>query len=263
MLLEQGVTMELFSREKTFEVLPNKTLKLEEFVVREVPCKIFLNDECIGSSMVLPCDLKEFGVGFLFSQGYIKGSEDIKSVEVRDINKVFVYTKDRNKEKRDTIFIPGCEWNEKTLGIMIEKSLEKLKEYKVKLSEVDRLIEETLKRNEIGNLTHCIHACSFWSRRGFEAFYADVGRHNAIDKMIGAMLLGKFSSSGAIYTTGRLTSDMVLKCARVGIPILISRGATSSLGLEIARRTGITLICYARPGRVNVFNRPDRVIRGN
>ena len=86
-----------------------------------------------------------------------------------------------------------------------------------------------------------------------------MGRHNAVDKIIGAILLGRFSSAGAIYTTGRLTSDMVLKCARIGIPIVMSRTAPSSLGLAIARRAGVTLAAYARPDRVNVFHRPDRV----
>ncbi len=82
-----------------------------------------------------------------------------------------------------------------------------------------------------------------------------------MDKIVGAILLGKASPRGAVYTTGRLTSDMVLKCARIGIPIVMSRTATSSLGLEIARRAGITLVCYARPDRANVFHAPERILK--
>ena len=78
--------------------------------------------------------------------------------------------------------------------------------------------------------------------------------------MLGAILLRRASSRSAIYTTGRLTSDMVLKCARIGIPIIMSRTAPSSLGLAIARRAGATLIAYARPDRLNVFNAPERII---
>ncbi|RUM41128.1 MAG: sulfurtransferase FdhD, partial [Desulfobulbus sp.] len=80
------------------------------------------------------------------------------------------------------------------------------------------------------------------------------------DKIIGAILLGRFTSAGAIYTTGRLTSDMVLKCARIGIPVVMSRTSPSSLGLAIARRAGVTLAAYARPDRVNIFNAPERIV---
>ena len=83
---------------------------------------------------------------------------------------------------------------------------------------------------------------------------------NAVDKVLGAILLGKATPRSAIYTTGRLTSDMVLKCARMGIPIIMSRTAPSSLGMAIARRSGATLVAYARPDRLNVFNAPERII---
>jgi len=251
--------MELYSRHKSVEVLPNGRREIEEFIVTETPYKVFLNDEHVGSSMVLPSSLEEFGVGFLFSQGYIKKPEDIERVKVCQKGGIFVYTKDKNVEKKELIITSGCGGTGKISRDMLERPFEGTEEFTITLKEIDSLIKETLRRNEIGNLTHCAHACGFWSPNGFEAFYADVGRHNAVDKVVGAILLKKFSPKGAIYTTGRLTSDMVLKCARIGIPIVISRTATSSLGVEIAVKAGVTLICYARPGRVNIFNRPDRV----
>ncbi len=253
--------MELYSKHRTLEVVPDASFELEEFVVTEVPFKVFLNDQHIGSSMVLPSNLEEFGVGFLFSQGYIEKPEDIESVRVCDKGGIFVYTKNKKVEKKEVIITSGCGGTGKISRDMLEKPFGELAEFSMSLSDVDELIKETLRRNEVGNLTHCAHACGFWSENGFEAFYADVGRHNAVDKVVGAILLGKFPPKGAIYTTGRLTSDMVLKCARIGIPIVISRTATSSLGLEIAKRAGVTLICYARPGRINIFNRPDRIKR--
>ncbi len=253
--------MDLYSKHRTLEIVPDNQFELEEFVVTEVPYKVFLNDQLIGSSMVLPCNLEEFGIGFLFSQGYIQKPEDIEGVRVCEKGGIFVYTKNKKVEKKEVIITSGCGGTGKISRDMLERPFEGVQEYRIKLSEIDELIKETLRRNEVGNLTHCAHACGFWSERGFEAFYADVGRHNAVDKVVGAILLKKFPPRGAIYTTGRLTSDMVLKCARIGIPIVISRTATSSLGLEIAKRADVTLICYARPGRLNIFNRPDRVIR--
>jgi len=251
--------MELYSRHKTVELLPEGERELEEFVVTEKPFKVFLNEEHVGSSMVLPSNLEEFGVGFLFSQGYIKKPEEIEKVRVCDKGGIFVYTKTQKVEKKELIITSGCGGTGKISRDMLEKPFEKTQEFTMSLKEIDQLIKETLLRNKVGNLTHCAHACGFWGPKGFEAFYADVGRHNAVDKVVGAILLKKLSPKGAIYTTGRLTSDMVLKCARIGIPIVISRTATSSLGVEIAQKAGVTLICYARPGRVNIFNRPDRI----
>ena len=105
-----------------------------------------------------------------------------------------------------------------------------------------------------------MHGCGFWEGGRLQFYYEDVGRHNAVDKVLGAILMGKASPRGAIYTTGRLTSDMVLKCARLGIPIVMSRTSTSSLALAIARQAGLTLVCYARPGRLNIYNAPERIV---
>ncbi|HBH32195.1 MAG TPA: sulfurtransferase FdhD, partial [Desulfofustis sp.] len=94
-----------------------------------------------------------------------------------------------------------------------------------------------------------------------QVFFEDVGRHNAVDKMLGAILLGRAPARAAVFTTGRLTSDMVLKCARMRIPILISRTAPSSLGIAIAARAGLTLVAYAKPERLNVFCGAERIVR--
>ena len=143
---------------------------------------------------------------------------------------------------------------------MLEGAFDPLKECTISFSEIKEFIRRTLHYSPLGGQTHCVHGCGFWADGKLQAHFEDVGRHNAVDKVIGAILLGRISARGAIYTTGRLTSDMVLKCARIGIPIVMSRTAPSSLGLAIARRAGVTLVAYARPDRLNVFHAPERII---
>ena len=126
-------------------------------------------------------------------------------------------------------------------------------------SDISNFIRAAVLASPLGQETYCVHGCGYWQDGSLRMYYEDVGRHNAVDKIIGAILLGKATPRGAIYTTGRLTSDMVLKCARLGIPIIISRTAPSSLGLAIARRSGASLIAYARPDRINIFNAPERI----
>ncbi|AEH45880.1 formate dehydrogenase family accessory protein FdhD [Thermodesulfatator indicus DSM 15286] len=240
---------------------PNTEEEREEEVILERPYRIYLNEEPVGSSMVLPTGLEEFGVGFLFAQGYFDNPTVFKEVRLcHEKGSIFVYADVEKIEGKDLIVTSGCGGTGKISREFLEKEFSPLAEWRMKLSEVREFILKVLKKSDLGLRTHCVHACGYWENGRLSLFYEDVGRHNAVDKVVGAILMGKASPKGAIYTTGRLTSDMVLKCARVGIPIVMSRTATSSLGLEIAKKAGITLICYARPERINIFNAPERII---
>lgn len=244
----------------TTVVTPKGIREQREHLAIESPYSIALNDETIGSSMVLPIGLEEFGAGFLFGQGYIKKPEEVKEVIVCPEGRVAVYADVDVTTPKEVIITSGCGGTGKISKEMLEDAFDPLQEETITFPEISNFIRQALHHSPLGPQTHCIHGCGFWQDGRLAAFYEDVGRHNAVDKIIGAILLGKITPKGAIYTTGRLTSDMVLKCARIGIPIIMSRTAPSSLGLAIARRSGATLAAYARPDRLNVFNAPERII---
>jgi FdhD protein len=232
----------------------------EEKLAIETPYTVALNDEPIGSSMVLPVGLEEFGVGFLFGQGYIKSPGEVKEVLVCPEGRIAVYADVENMEPKEVIITSGCGGTGKISKEMFLGAFEPLQECTLGYSEIKDFILQVLHASSLNQDTHCVHGCGLWADGKLMAFYEDVGRHNAVDKILGAILLGKAPARAAIYTTGRLTSDMVLKCARIGIPIIMSRTAPSSLGLAIADRAGATLIGYARPERVNVFTHPERIV---
>ncbi len=246
----------------TTEVLtPTGRSLREEALAIETPYKVALNDEEVGASMVLPTGLEEFGPGFLFGQGWITSPDQVKEVYVCPEGRISVYADVSEEDRpREFIITSGCGGTGKISREVLEGKIPPPLEYSISFHEVRTFILEVLKASRLGLETHCVHGCGLWAEGRLQAFFEDVGRHNAVDKVIGAILLGRAPARAAVYTTGRLTSDMVLKCARMGIPIVMSRTAPSSLGLAIARRAGITLAAYARPERLNVFNAPHRIV---
>ena len=246
----------------TIVVTPKGKTKEQESVALETPYTIMLNEVEIGASMVLPMGLEEFGVGFLFGQGYIESREEIKEVLVCPEGKISVYADVENTEPKDVIITSGCGGTGKIPREMLEGVIAEPLAYSLPISELKPFITQVYQVSPLGPLTHCVHGCGFWSEGELKLYYEDVGRHNAVDKVLGAILLGKAEPRGAIYTTGRLTSDMVLKCARMRIPIVLSRTAPSSLGVAIAARAGLTLAGYGRQDRLNVFTHPERIVVG-
>lgn len=233
---------------------------VEERVLVEQPVEVALNERLIGTAMVLAQDLDVFGAGFLFGQGYVSTPEDIVEVVLCEQGRVTVYAREEeNRADPETIVTSGCGGTGRISRKMLEEDFPPAAESRINITQVGELIRGTLGTSTLQQETHCVHACGYWAEGHFLGSFEDVGRHNAVDKVIGAILLRRFPTGGAVYTTGRLTSDMVLKCARIGIPIVLSRTAPSSLGLEIARRADLTLGGYARPRRLNVFHAPRRI----
>ena len=233
-----------------------------ESLVVEKPYTVALNDQDIGSAMVLGTGLEEFGAGFLFGQGYVDRPGQVREVLVCDEGRILVHADvEVSTEPKEVIITSGCGGTGKISREMLEGKIAPLHDYSLPFQEAGEFIRQALHASDLSQKCHGVHGCGLWSEGKLQVFFEDVGRHNAVDKVIGAILMGRASASGVVYTTGRLTSDMVLKCARIGIPIVMSRTSASSLALAIARRANLTLVCYARPGRLNVYNAPERIIK--
>lgn len=250
----------LFSTQESTIISPSGRKTAQEYIAVETPYTIALNDDVIGSSMVLPIALEEFGAGFLFGQGYIQNPGEIREIYVCPSGRISVYADVERQEAKEVIITSGCGGTGKIPKEMLEGAFTPLADYKLPFKEISPFIRQALQHSPLGPQTHCVHGCGLWSDGKLQVYYEDVGRHNAVDKVLGAILLGKASPRSAVYTTGRLTSDMVLKCARIGIPIIMSRTSPSTLGIAIAKRAEATLIAYSRPERINVFNAPERIV---
>ena len=255
------MTTEASTTQASVILTPEGQTDVLEQVAIETPYIITLNEIEIGASMVLPTGLEEFGVGFLFGQGYIQHPGEVKEVIVCPEGRISVYADVESMEPKDVIITSGCGGTGKIPREMLEGHIAPPHELSISFAEIKHFIRQVLQASPLGPMTHCVHGCGLWADGRMQAFFEDVGRHNAVDKIMGAILLGKASPRAAVYTTGRLTSDMVLKCARMRIPIVMSRTAPSSLGLAIAARAGLTLAAYSRPERLNVFHGVERITR--
>ncbi|MGD9168745.1 MAG: formate dehydrogenase accessory sulfurtransferase FdhD [Candidatus Thiodiazotropha sp.] len=130
----------------------------------------------------------------------------------------------------------------------------------IRQSEIYRLLQTLNEHNQVYRRAGAVHGCALCSREQIHLFIEDVGRHNAVDAIAGQMWLeGTDGSDKTFYTTGRLTSEMVIKVAQMGIPILLSRSGITQMGLELAKKVGVTLIARAKGRHFLVYNGAEQI----
>lgn len=205
-------------------------------------------------------------VGYLFNQNMLRRDDEITAVEHDDdIETVVVRTRRRTdfeeKLKKKTL-TSGC-----AQGTAFGDLMERFEEVRLPQDAVLRtswLYALTRKINTAPSLyltAGAIHGCVLCEEDRPLLYMEDVGRHNAIDKIAGYMALNGVSPAGKIfYTTGRLTSEMVIKTVQMGIPILISRSGFTAWGVELARKAGLTLIGRAKGKRFIALSGEDRIV---
>lgn len=237
---------------------------MDDFVIKEERVSFYLNGTKIISTMCLPHDQDAHILGFLFNEGVIESYKDVRSIKVaRDGLRVFIEAK-INEENIANLY------HEKTLtsgccvGVSANfdgKVLQAFVSSKARFSIADLCVKiaEFERESELFNLTGCVHKVMiFCENRVFES--EDIGRHNALDKAIGKAIMAEVDLSGAVLiVSGRLSMEMVIKCAMSGIPLVISRAATTALGIKSALKLGITLVGFARNGKLNIYTHKGRI----
>ncbi len=226
-------------------------------VVEEVPLSIFINGRHYVTAMTSPQLRKEFVVGHLFAERIIGGLKEIESLEVEgNVVRAIVANPMRAILPRKPI-VSGCG------GIASFLDESKLLEIKSNLQLTKEELEAGMKAislSEIHVATGGVHSVGLFQKMGPICIIEDIGRHNALDKVIGSGLMQNIDFSKAfVACTGRISSDMALKCSVAGIPVIVSRGATTSLAISIAERTGLTVVGFLRGKRLSLYTNRERV----
>ncbi|WP_069298751.1 formate dehydrogenase accessory sulfurtransferase FdhD [Neptunicoccus sediminis] len=234
-------------------------------VVEERPLTIFLNGQEIVTAMTIGDYPAYLALGFLRNQGMLAAGESVLGVDYdEELETVVVRTdgstiyEEKLKKKTRT---SGC-----AVGTVFGDMMEGLDQVELPKAELRTSWLYTLARqiNQTPSLylaAGAIHGSVLCQEDRPLVYMEDVGRHNAVDKIAGWMLSEQVEGGDKImYTTGRLTSEMVIKCALMGIPVLVSRSGFTAWGVEIAQQVGLTLIGRMRGKRFMCLSGADRMI---
>ncbi len=237
-------------------------------VCGESPLTLKVDDREVVTLMTLGTHPELLALGYLRNQRLIEDIADIESVEVDwDKESVQVTTGSgdgisnwQEKLSKRTV-TTGCGQGTVfscTLDKLYDK---KLPQVKVKQSLLYQLLREINQYNEIYKQAGAVHGCALCVGTKILNFVEDVGRHNAADAISGSMWLEGISGEDKIfYTTGRLTSEIVMKVTHMGIPVLLSRSGVTHMGLELAQDLGVTMIARAKGKAFLVYTGSENII---
>ena len=251
---------------ETIECLNESGENIKLPVVREIPLTIYLNKQEIVTAMTLGDMPDLLAVGYLLNQNMLKRDDIISEIDYdEDLQVVIVRTERKtNYEKKmeKKIRTSGCAVGTVYGDIMDDFSSINLdKKTKIKTSWIYTISKKVNTRPSLYLKAGALHGCVLCKNDSPLIYVEDVGRHNAVDKIAGWMFLNKENANDKIfYTTGRLTSEMVIKTVQMGIPILISRSGFTESGVKLAKEAGLTLIGRAKGKRMIIANGIDRVV---
>lgn len=239
-------------------------------IAGEHPLTVYLDRREIVTLMTLGAAPEALVLGYLRNQRLVAGIEDIASVQVDwETDSAAVTTHAPNKDieeqmSRRTV-TTGCGQGTMFGDLMEDVERIALPPYEGRLDEstLSLLLDNVRRHESIYKQAGAVHGCALAAPNGeILMFVEDVGRHNAVDAIAGQMWLEAMSGSDKIfYTTGRLTSEMVIKTAQMGIPFLISRSGLTQMGHDIAQKVGLTMIGRAQGKHYLLFTGHQRFVR--
>lgn len=239
-----------------FEVLRD-TVAIEDIV------NLYINGSLYAIFHCLPSQIKELIIGHLLTGNIIESVNDILEMEFSGKN---VYVKLSEEKDLNTLGKPMFIATFCSGGILQPhtlKAAQKLRFNKVRFSAeaILKAVGMLNSRSSVFRASGGTHAALLIDERNeIVAFAEDIGRHNAIDKVIGEAAIKNVDFNRLILaSTGRLSSEIVVKAIQIGIPILVSLSAPTSMGVRIAKAFGLTLIGFARGRRFNIYSSPDRI----
>jgi len=254
-------------------ITPQKAIQYERYefkkwehhdaeTIVETPVSLTVNGAVWLSFMCTPVDLEAMAVGFLYNEGVIETMDDVADVRVCEhgdnVDVWLNYDAEQPTSWRRT---SGCTGGVTAVDLLArpDVSFEEDK-FNVGPEAIGHLVEMLFESQALYRETGGVHTSALSDGEKIVFAAEDIGRHNTLDKIAGLCLMNDtWPKTRILITTGRISSEMLQKAARLQAPILISRTSPSSLSIEMAKRYGITLIGYARRHRFNVYSNGQRV----
>jgi len=227
---------------------PEGLAPVSDEVCREATFELVFNGRIVGRLVASPAQLEELGAGFVVSEGLAR-----RVTKVRVVAERIIVTGEALGRYGGTV--TGSGGGLSTTRVLRPVSSQLV----VGAEDIFRVIKEIV--SPLWERTGGAHCSVLYSGGEVVARSSDVGRHNTVDKVIGHAVLGGIDLSRCVLgCTGRQPAGMVSKAANAGIPIVVSKAATTDEGVRLARQVGLTLVCRVRQGRFCVYSHPERIL---
>lgn len=247
-----------------FKTLGAKVIKIDEeinkdfdeLIVYEYPLTIFLNNKNIATLLCTPENIKELVVGFLKTKGYIEKIEDVYSVQIDEHDGIANVKAKKvnlveNKEYKEKIYLNSVDFIECT---PVESNIA------LDYEKIYYFMEKNLNYSQVFKNTGGVHNVALADESDLIVAFEDVARHNALDKVIGYSLINYiYLKDKIIVLSGRVSLEMILKAAKLQIPIIISKSAPTNLSIQLAKKLNITLVGFVRGRRMNIYANEHRI----
>jgi len=238
----------------------------KDFIVKEIPFTILVNGQEIVTLLCSPDKLEYLAVGFLLSEGLIKSDTQIKSVNLGkdghyanvELDGDFQVPQDFFQKR---LISSGCGRGSSFYNPRDVLDYEPINsDIQISYKQVTDSMRQFQEKSSLFKKTGGVHSAALCNLGEIEIFTEDIGRHNAIDKIFGQCLLKGISTEDkVILTSGRISSEILIKVAKGKIPIIISRAAPTDLAVGLAEKMRLTLIGFVRGKRMNIYTHSLRI----
>ncbi|WP_251550735.1 formate dehydrogenase accessory sulfurtransferase FdhD [Neobacillus muris] len=241
----------------------------EDVIVTEYPVTIKLNGQELVTMVCTPEYIEDMVIGYLASEGIIRSMEDICDLWVQDKDGyVHVKTVKANPYSRhfqSKRYITSCCGMSRQGFVFVNDAMtaKKIDGIRVRITVEDtfKLMEEMQESAEVFQKTGGVHNAALCDKNQMIISRMDIGRHNALDKIYGHCLRNNLSIQDKIIVfSGRISSEILLKVAKIGCEMVVSKSAPTELALQLANQLGITTIGFVRGRSLNVYTYPDRIL---
>jgi FdhD protein len=243
--------------------------EIEDEIAVETIITILINGKPISSILCSPVLEKELAIGYLFTTGILESFQEVQSINIENYNIDFIFKDQVDIESRLTnslfvnrIISSGCGAPEYWLQVKKGKGLSRIdSKLQVQVQDIFKIITYLNQNSKIFRRTGATHAAGLYDPEAHQIIVAeDIGRHNAVDKVIGYCISNEIHLDDKILvSTGRLTADIIFKSSKCKIPIVASMAAATDSGISTATITNTTLIGFVRGKRLNIYTNPFRI----
>jgi FdhD protein len=243
------------------KIIKKKGASIEEtddLIAAEKRLRVFINRKEFMNLYCTPLMIKELIAGLFLTEGILKGGLTPDQIHIVSGDEIRVEINTAGNILNDDLDLSRCLG-----GITCHRKRKFIRikdDFSLSVEALGLIFEEFQRKSELFGLTGCFHSAALSDDNKIIAFAEDIGRHNAVDKVIGCFIFADIPFTGKLMLVScRISSEIISKCAKWKIPVIASRAAPTSLAIDIAGKAGITLAGFVRGDRLNVYANQHRI----